>query len=33
VSDAATQWPLDALGDLLSATIEIWSRSRSGIHA
>ncbi|TFG52740.1 MAG: 3-deoxy-8-phosphooctulonate synthase [Gemmatimonadales bacterium] len=33
MSDAATQWPLDALGDLLSATIEIWSRSRGGIHA
>ena len=33
MSDAATQWPLDALSDLMSATIEIWSRSRGGIHA
>ncbi len=33
VSDAATQWPLDGLTDLVTAAIEIWARARGGIHA
>jgi 2-dehydro-3-deoxyphosphooctonate aldolase (KDO 8-P synthase) len=27
-SDAATQWPLDRLGDLLDRTLDLWSRAR-----
>jgi 2-dehydro-3-deoxyphosphooctonate aldolase (KDO 8-P synthase) len=27
-SDAATQWPLDRLGDLLERTLDLWSRAR-----
>jgi 2-dehydro-3-deoxyphosphooctonate aldolase (KDO 8-P synthase) len=28
LSDAATQWPLDRLGDLLDRTLDLWSRAR-----
>jgi 2-dehydro-3-deoxyphosphooctonate aldolase (KDO 8-P synthase) len=28
LSDAATQWPLERLGDLLDRTLELWSRAR-----
>jgi 2-dehydro-3-deoxyphosphooctonate aldolase (KDO 8-P synthase) len=28
LSDAATQWPLDRLGDLLDRTLELWARAR-----
>jgi len=27
-SDAATQWPLDRLGDLIERTLDLWSRAR-----
>jgi 2-dehydro-3-deoxyphosphooctonate aldolase (KDO 8-P synthase) len=27
-SDAATQWPLDRLADLVGQTLEIWGRAR-----
>jgi 2-dehydro-3-deoxyphosphooctonate aldolase (KDO 8-P synthase) len=27
-SDAATQWPLDTLGDLIERTLDLWSRAR-----
>jgi 2-dehydro-3-deoxyphosphooctonate aldolase (KDO 8-P synthase) len=27
-SDAATQWPLDRLGELVAQTLEIWGRAR-----
>jgi 2-dehydro-3-deoxyphosphooctonate aldolase (KDO 8-P synthase) len=27
-SDAATQWPLDGLGELLDRTLDLWSRAR-----
>jgi 2-dehydro-3-deoxyphosphooctonate aldolase (KDO 8-P synthase) len=27
-SDAASQWPLDRLGDLLERTLDLWSRAR-----
>jgi 2-dehydro-3-deoxyphosphooctonate aldolase (KDO 8-P synthase) len=27
-SDAATQWPLDRLGDLVDRTLDLWSRAR-----
>jgi 2-dehydro-3-deoxyphosphooctonate aldolase (KDO 8-P synthase) len=33
LSDAATQWPLDRLGDLLDRTLDLWSRSRDVAHA
>ncbi|MBA3345921.1 MAG: 3-deoxy-8-phosphooctulonate synthase [Gemmatimonadales bacterium] len=32
-SDAATQWPLDRLGDLLDRTLDLWSRARHVAHA
>jgi 2-dehydro-3-deoxyphosphooctonate aldolase (KDO 8-P synthase) len=28
LSDAATQWPLDRLGELVSQTLDIWGRAR-----
>jgi 2-dehydro-3-deoxyphosphooctonate aldolase (KDO 8-P synthase) len=28
LSDAATQWPLDRLGDLIDRTLDLWSRAR-----
>jgi len=28
LSDAATQWPLERLGDLLDRTLELWARAR-----
>ncbi len=33
LSDAATQWPLDRLGDLLDRTLDLWNRSRDVAHA
>jgi 2-dehydro-3-deoxyphosphooctonate aldolase (KDO 8-P synthase) len=33
LSDAATQWPLDQLGDLIDRTLELWSRARDVAHA
>jgi 2-dehydro-3-deoxyphosphooctonate aldolase (KDO 8-P synthase) len=33
VSDAATQWPLDQLADLLDRTLELWARAREGARA
>jgi 2-dehydro-3-deoxyphosphooctonate aldolase (KDO 8-P synthase) len=30
-SDAATQWPLDRLHDLMAATLDVWAASRRGI--
>jgi 2-dehydro-3-deoxyphosphooctonate aldolase (KDO 8-P synthase) len=27
LSDAATQWPLDRLDDLLGRTLELWARA------
>jgi 2-dehydro-3-deoxyphosphooctonate aldolase (KDO 8-P synthase) len=31
-SDAASQWPLERLGDLLERTLDVWSAARAG-HA
>jgi 2-dehydro-3-deoxyphosphooctonate aldolase (KDO 8-P synthase) len=33
LSDAATQWPLDRLGDLLDRTLDLWNRARDVAHA
>jgi 2-dehydro-3-deoxyphosphooctonate aldolase (KDO 8-P synthase) len=33
LSDAATQWPLDQLDDLLDRTLELWARAREGARA
>lgn len=32
-SDAATQWPLDRLGDLLDRTLDLWARAREHARA
>ncbi|HXE57438.1 MAG TPA: 3-deoxy-8-phosphooctulonate synthase [Gemmatimonadales bacterium] len=32
-SDAATQWPLDRLGDLVARAVDLWFRAREGVHA
>jgi 2-dehydro-3-deoxyphosphooctonate aldolase (KDO 8-P synthase) len=32
-SDAATQWPLDQLDDLMDRTLDLWARAREGAHA
>jgi len=32
-SDAATQWPLDQLDDLMNRTLDLWARAREGAHA
>ncbi|HET8650898.1 MAG TPA: 3-deoxy-8-phosphooctulonate synthase [Gemmatimonadales bacterium] len=32
-SDAATQWPLDQLPDLVARTLDIWARARGNVHA
>jgi 2-dehydro-3-deoxyphosphooctonate aldolase (KDO 8-P synthase) len=32
-SDAATQWPLDRLAELLDRTLDLWSRARGGADA
>ena len=33
LSDAATQWPLDRLSDLVDRTLELWNRARDVAHA
>ena len=32
-SDAATQWPLDQLDDLMDRTLDLWARAREGARA
>jgi 2-dehydro-3-deoxyphosphooctonate aldolase (KDO 8-P synthase) len=33
LSDAATQWPLDRLSDLVDRTLDLWNRARDVAHA
>ncbi len=33
LSDAATQWPLDRLGDLLARALDVWQRVRESVNA
>jgi 2-dehydro-3-deoxyphosphooctonate aldolase (KDO 8-P synthase) len=33
LSDAATQWPLDRLSELVDRTLELWNRARDVAHA
>jgi hypothetical protein len=33
LSDAATQWPLDRLGDLVERTLDLWARARERVRA
>ncbi len=32
-SDAATQWPLDRLGELVERTLDLWARARERVRA
>jgi 2-dehydro-3-deoxyphosphooctonate aldolase (KDO 8-P synthase) len=32
LSDAATQWPLDRLGDLVRRTLDVWHAARAHAH-
>jgi 2-dehydro-3-deoxyphosphooctonate aldolase (KDO 8-P synthase) len=32
-SDAATQWPLDRLDELMDRTLDLWARAREGVRA
>jgi 2-dehydro-3-deoxyphosphooctonate aldolase (KDO 8-P synthase) len=32
-SDAATQWPLERLDELLDRTLDLWARAREGVRA
>jgi hypothetical protein len=32
LSDAATQWPLDTLEDLLQRALEVWHASRRAVE-
>jgi 2-dehydro-3-deoxyphosphooctonate aldolase (KDO 8-P synthase) len=33
LSDAATQWPLDRLSELVDRTLDLWNRARDVAHA
>jgi 2-dehydro-3-deoxyphosphooctonate aldolase (KDO 8-P synthase) len=33
LSDAATQWPLDQIDDLMDRTLDLWARAREGARA
>jgi len=33
LSDAATQWPLDQLTELLDRTLDLWARARAPVGA
>jgi 2-dehydro-3-deoxyphosphooctonate aldolase (KDO 8-P synthase) len=33
LSDAATQWPLERLPDLIARTLAMWHQARDGLHA